>query len=411
MQGKINPAIVKHLSSRKMFHGYINELFYPKVQLLRKFRSSFQICGGMGLGLALLLAITLTYQLELSIAITLSLCPTGVFISLGLIMATKVVTGEEYLVYYHHLVTMISVSATLLWLLHQPILPYLDLVILGLGLFQACGRIGCLTVGCCYGRPNPWGIRYRKEHANAGFPAYLVGVKLLPIQLIESLWGFFTVLVGSILILSKQPSGEALAWYILSYGTTRFCFEFWRGDPDRPYLWGFSEAQWTSFLLISVVAWAESHKVLPFHWWHIIVFIAVILVAVAVTLKRRLQCADEYHLLHPKHIQEVAEALELISNLTISSSPLSNIHIACTSLGIQISASRIKNSKGHIDHYTFSSEKESLTEAKAHIIARLILKLKQVYSSVELIERNEGIFHLIIPDFQNSESSPIITNV
>ena len=42
--------------------------------------------------------------------------------------------------------------------LELPVLPYLDLTCLGLGIFLVCGRQGCLMVGCCHGKPCGWGI-------------------------------------------------------------------------------------------------------------------------------------------------------------------------------------------------------------------------------------------------------------
>jgi prolipoprotein diacylglyceryltransferase len=52
------------------------------------------------------------------------------------------------------------VAAAFLWLLHEhePIIPYLDVTILVIGIFLVCGRIGCLMVGCCHGKPHRWGV-------------------------------------------------------------------------------------------------------------------------------------------------------------------------------------------------------------------------------------------------------------
>src|SRR5439155_22019386 len=101
---------------------------------------------------------------------------------------------------YHHEIDVMINAALLLWLLGQPLLPYLDLTILGIGMFLACGRVGCLMVGCCHGRPHSWGVRYKQEHADAGFAPYYVGVRLFPIQAVESLWVLSIVIVGNFFV-------------------------------------------------------------------------------------------------------------------------------------------------------------------------------------------------------------------
>ena len=70
-------------------------------------------------------------------------------------------TGEERIIYYRHEIAVMVVAALLLWLLRQPLLPYLDVTILGIGMFLTCGRMGCFMVGCCHGRPHDWGVCYR----------------------------------------------------------------------------------------------------------------------------------------------------------------------------------------------------------------------------------------------------------
>src|SRR5262249_38293875 len=145
----------------------------------------------------------------------------------------------------------------LLRILGQPALPYLDITILGVGAFLVFGRIGCFMVGCCHGRPYRWGVRYRDKHASAGFPRYLVGVPLFPIQLVESAIVLGVVCVGIAIALQRATPGEALAWYVAAYGVARFSLEFLRGDAERPYYLGFSQPQWISLILIALLVFEE----------------------------------------------------------------------------------------------------------------------------------------------------------
>jgi len=327
----------------------------------------------------------------------------AVFTFFSLVMATKIITGEERIIYYHHEIGVIVVAAVLLWALGQPILPYLDVTILSIGIFLVCGRIGCFMVGCCHGRPSGFGVCYREEHAAAGFTHYLVGVRLFPIQAVESLWVFCIVFVGVTFVLRGHPSGEALAWYVVTYDLGRFCFEFMRGDPDRPYYRGFSQPQWISLILMVGVAWAEFFGILPFHTWHIGATIVLAVTMIAISVKRYLQKTAKYHLLHARHIREVAEAIILASNLEThnaivfgrDSAPV-NIHLGYTSLGIQISSGEISGAAGVIGHYALSCRNGALSEEAARTLSKLILQLKRASVSIEFIKGNRGVFHLLI---------------
>lgn len=394
---------------REFFNSHLDKLVRPQVYLFHRPWPAFQVCGYTGLALAILLAMSLVTSLGLSPLVMAAIILSAVLTFLGLAMATKIVTGEENLVYYHHEIAVVTVTAVLLWLLRQPILPYLDATILGVGLFLACGRIGCLMVGCCHGRPYRWGVRYRAEHAAAGFTPYYVGIRLFPIQAVESLWVLFIVCVGSLMILTGQPPGSALAWYIVTYDLGRFFFEFMRGDPERPYLWGFSEAQWISFVLVCVVVAAELSGFIAFQSWHIGAMAGLGLTMIGVALHRRFQKTARYQLLHPHHVKQVAQAIELVSERkpdvpskvpwTIMPPRHFNsagVRAAQTFLGIQISASQTRSGVNCIYHYALSNRNGSMTEETARVLADLILLLKGMPDSSELVRGNRGVFHLLI---------------
>lgn len=381
----------------------------PRIRVLRRSWSAFQVWGYTGLLLAALLAMNLVMYLRLSSLVMAVIILAAVLTFFGLVMATKIITGEERIIYYHHEIAVMVVAAFLLWLLRQPILLYLDVMILGVGAFLVCGRIGCLMVGCCHGRPNRWGVRYRKEHADAGFTPYFVGVRLFPVQAVESLWVLCIVTTGVTFVLSGRPPGAALAWYVVTYDLGRFCFEFLRGDPDRSYLWGFSQPQWISLLLMCGVVWAEMAGVLPFHLWHIAATACLALAMVAISLVRRFSRTARHRLLHPRHVKEVAEAVALVSSPATEAKAASQwtvlprrnsmpapVHIGFTSLGIQISGGKVSGAGGNIYHYTLSCRDGSMTEETARVLARLILRLRQVTGSSELKGGNLNVFHLLI---------------
>jgi phosphatidylglycerol:prolipoprotein diacylglycerol transferase len=59
-------------------------------------------------------------------------------------------------------VLAISVIFAYLLVLKLPVRRYLDILAIGIVLTLACGRIGCLMNGCCYGKPTDaaWGVRF-----------------------------------------------------------------------------------------------------------------------------------------------------------------------------------------------------------------------------------------------------------
>jgi prolipoprotein diacylglyceryltransferase len=364
---------------------------------------AYPICGCTGLALALMLAMTLTRHAGLSYWVMAGVAVAAVATFFGLVMATKVVAGEERIIYYHHEIGVMVVTALLLSAMGKPLLPYLDITILGIGTFLACGRIGCLMVGCCHGRPHRWGIRYSQEHAAAGFPSYLVGVGLFPIQAVESLWVLCVVAVGTVFLWIGKPPGTALAWYVVTYGVGRFFFEFARGDADRPYWHGFSEAQWLSLLLTAAVVWAEFSGVIPFQFWHTLAMSALFVSMISLACIRHFQPASKFQLLHPCHVKQIAGAVELASSFAACNPvPQSSdgaptfVSIACTSLGVQISANQFDHGADVVYQYTFSFRGEPMSERTARVLARLIWQLSRAACSSEELIKGRGVFHFLM---------------
>jgi hypothetical protein len=374
-----------------------------EIHVLQKSWPAYKVCGYIGLVCAIVLALSLTTHLGLSHLTTAGLILSSLSTFLLVAIVTTIIFSEERLVYYHHQIAIIAVSTFLLVLLRQPILPYLDITILGIGAFLVCGRVGCLMVGCCHGRPSPWGICYRKEHVDAGFTPYYEGVRLFPVQAVESIGVLVIVIVGVVFVLIPQPAGRALAWYVIAYGVGRVTIEFARGDPDRPYLYGLSEAQWTSVTLMSAVVWGEVAGILPFRLWHIIATMGLVLTLIAVALFRHLLGTGKHQILNPRHVRELAEAIDMISG-TVSERTVVAVHhtvpevipMNSTSLGIQLSGGKIKDANTSIDHYAISSQKGIMSEEGARSVADLIIHVKHLSGVNRLITGGNGVFHVLI---------------
>ncbi|MDX1912706.1 MAG: prolipoprotein diacylglyceryl transferase, partial [Saprospiraceae bacterium] len=143
-----------------------------------------------------------------------------------------------------------------------------DILIIGLPLAAAVGRIGCLAAGCCYGVPthSNWGIAY-----GTATPAFLNGLEqgicnadMQATSLLVPVQGLF--MAGNLLIFSilwyvrnRMPRPGMLA--LLGFGLMfiqRFGWEFLRDSATIPgmfgHVWsGLMAGQWIA-LLVAVFA-------------------------------------------------------------------------------------------------------------------------------------------------------------
>jgi hypothetical protein len=388
-----------------MLNEVLDQIIRPHVEVVGHKLSAFQVFGYLGLAAAVTLSLSLVAYLGLALWVMAVIILAAVATFFLLALLTKTIVGEEQLTYYHHEIMVMVVAALLLRLLRQPAGSFLDATILGIGTFLVWGRIGCLMVGCCHGRPCRWGVRYGAEHQAVGFAPCYVGVRLFPIQIIELLWVACLVLVGSFLVVGGSPPGAALAGYVVAYSLGRFCFEFARGDRDRHYLWGFSEAQWISLLLMVGVVGAGWLEVLPWHGFHLVGAVALVLTMCIVASSRRLSSSTRHRLLNPHHLHEMAMLLKEFETPGIEPACGSTlVRIGGTSLGVQLSTSSIPSPAGEVAHYTFSSKQGVLSKASAELLAKLIRRLNEADGASRLIECKSGIFHLVIQPIPDQSS-------
>lgn len=140
-------------------------------------------------------------------------------------------------VYYGGLLLALAASA---WYLHKTKLPgwkVADITAPGIALGQSIGRIGCLSAGCCYGKPTtlPWGITFTNQYAydNVGVP---LNIPLHPTQIYESIGTFLLFLFLMWCLKRKHFTGQIILQYLMLYAGLRFVIEFFRGDEDRGFV-------------------------------------------------------------------------------------------------------------------------------------------------------------------------------
>ncbi|MBE9914920.1 prolipoprotein diacylglyceryl transferase [Paenibacillus donghaensis] len=124
-------------------------------------------------------------------------------------------------------------------------LQHLDLFVPSIALAQGFGRIGCLLAGCCYGEEtHGWfGITFHDSELAPN------GVKLIPTQILESVFSFALFFVLIVLAKRKKPDGFIASLYLLIYSLGRFIIEFYRGDIIRGSVGILSTSQFISLLV------------------------------------------------------------------------------------------------------------------------------------------------------------------
>jgi phosphatidylglycerol:prolipoprotein diacylglycerol transferase len=110
----------------------------------------------------------------------------------------------------------------------------IDILSPGLVVAHAFGRLGCMSAGCCYGKPTgePWGIKLYSDLVDEP----LRGIPLHPTQLYESACLF--ILFGGMLYIFKHKKfdGQVGLTYFMLYPIIRSIIEIYRGDTIRGFI-------------------------------------------------------------------------------------------------------------------------------------------------------------------------------
>jgi phosphatidylglycerol---prolipoprotein diacylglyceryl transferase len=104
----------------------------------------------------------------------------------------------------------------------------------------AFGRVGCLSAGCCYGRPIdwgtgiewPWGITF----LGGQVPSMLRGIPLHPTQAYAAVNALVLLLAVTALRRRQRFDGQVMWMLVLAYGVTRSVLELFRLDLGRQFV-------------------------------------------------------------------------------------------------------------------------------------------------------------------------------
>ncbi|MEM9982671.1 MAG: prolipoprotein diacylglyceryl transferase family protein [Bacteroidota bacterium] len=365
----------------------------PYYYFLGRAYSTFLLLGIIGYFLGSIVGGILAYLIGLRVEIIALLSVVAALTFFTFAWLSKLLTGKENIVYYRQEIAIVCVTLLVLYSIQRPLLPYLDLTLFGIGILVCIGRWGCLSAGCCHGKPcsTKAGIRYQKAHAQRGFPVYYVGVKLWPVPLWESIVLFITSSIGVVLLLRHYPAGTFTVWYTTVYGVMRFGLEYLRGDA-RPYLWHFSEAQWITLGLLSLSSLLVHYGILPYYAAHLWITLGLWGVVIGRFLFYRFNDKQWLRLRCAKHLQEIACGLALLPE-----QPTAEVPFIVTSLGIIISYGRIHQATTTLYHYTLSSKKATcrLTPQHSKQVAEIIQQLRHPEQAYQLKFGEKGIVQVI----------------
>lgn len=115
-----------------------------------------------------------------------------------------------------------------------PMWKTMDILIPGLTVNHAFGRLGCLAAGCCYGKPTAgdWGIRLYSDLVDKEYQ----GVPLHPTQIYEST-ALFILFFGLLYVFRKRSfEGQVVLTYFMAYPVIRSIIEIFRGDLIRGFV-------------------------------------------------------------------------------------------------------------------------------------------------------------------------------
>jgi hypothetical protein len=346
--------------------------------------SAYRSCGTAGFYLALATsfgAALITGRSLLVVAVLAFVCAASFF---GYTLLRKAVGGQECLVLIEHVWVALASSAGALWLLQEPVAAYMDVITPGLCFFLACGRMGCLFVGCCHGIPSPVGIEYGETHVAHGFPREFSGVRLFPVQLVEMI-GLTMIGIAGFAALPFARTGTVMAWYLLAYSILRFATEGTRGD-HRPHWLGLSQPRWMSIaeVLFVLGLWSRPAASGRLRIALAIMVLSLVIVVCGLAVEGR-------RLFRDRHLCELRSVLDWSR---LGAEP----RILETELGVRVAASAVGGWDPENAHVSFSFSRDSDGEVKEHL--RLLCQTAArafPHLLVNDVHYRDCVLHFVVP--------------
>ncbi|MBS1963590.1 MAG: prolipoprotein diacylglyceryl transferase [Bdellovibrionales bacterium] len=140
-----------------------------------------------------------------------------------------------------------------------------DVIGPGLTIAHAFGRLGCLSAGCCYGKPTggDWGVVLNSELVDPS----MRGIHLHPTQLYESVSLFILTAVLLAVFKRRKFDGQVTLIYFMTYPIIRSIIEIYRGDTIRGFVIGdwLSTSQFISILVFVAAFFVMLYRLKQVH--------------------------------------------------------------------------------------------------------------------------------------------------
>lgn len=131
---------------------------------------------------------------------------------------------------------------------------YLDLALMSAPIIIFFVRVGCLFVGCCYGKPTHFWLHLTFN--DPGSVPALFNFRGMSLHATQIYFMLNAVVMWGVLYLVYRYlkfHGRVLAAFFIYYGATRFAIEFLRGDVDRGMWFGGTISSGQIAMIISFV--------------------------------------------------------------------------------------------------------------------------------------------------------------
>ncbi len=215
-----------------------------------RFDRPFRRFGAAGVAVGAVLGLAVVGATNGSLAAAALILVVVGPVTYGLGLATAIVLDRETLIFLHHALAVVGVAVAAAATTGAEPGPLLAGTGVALMAGSSIGRLGCLAVGCCHGRPARHGVRYPMALVADGFPAPLVDLRLRPVQLLDAALTAALAVTGGLLAISGRPATAAVVM-AAGYGLGRIALQLQRGDRGRRLL-GLDHVQWT---VLAIAAW------------------------------------------------------------------------------------------------------------------------------------------------------------
>ena len=256
---------------------WFDQLPGPVVWITGRERPVFRVMGEIGLLAAMFTVLAGLLVRGLSPMVGAGVVAVSVTGFFAQVLLRRWITGRESLVLIEHVWVTMGLVAAYLAAIGEPLATWLDVLAVGLAVFLAGGRMGCLLAGCCHGYPSVIGPGARSAGAETG-PV----IRLFPVQLVEAAGLVLLAAAGFAGLWLIRAGGVAIGLGI-AYAVLRSGTELLRGDRPRSRL-RISAARWEALIQLAALLtvaefWADRSPTLTEIAAPAIVLVAAVVLA------------------------------------------------------------------------------------------------------------------------------------